>query len=64
MNLVASLLAEQAGMVLPILGYNEQDADCPLNVCRAAQPSAGAAFLTTSFTPAGQAAAAIIQCNR
>ena len=64
MNLVASLLAEQAGMVLPVLGYNERDAECPLNVCRAAQRSAGAAFLTTSFTPAGQAAAAIIQCNR
>jgi 3-oxoacyl-[acyl-carrier-protein] synthase II len=64
MNLVASLLAAQAGVVLPVLGYNTVDDDCPLNICRATQPSSRAAFLTTSFTPAGHAAAAIIQCNR
>ncbi len=63
LELSASLLAGRVGRVLPTLGYQQPDSHCPIRVCTEAQPAKQDYFLKLSFTPMGQAAAALIQCN-
>ncbi|MEZ6137585.1 MAG: beta-ketoacyl synthase N-terminal-like domain-containing protein [Pirellulaceae bacterium] len=63
LELAASVLATQHGIVLPTLGYQQPDSDCPLAVCRESRETTQRHILKLSFTPFGQAAAVVIQCT-
>lgn len=62
LELIASLLAARAGLVLPILGFEQADEACPITTHPAAQPAGEPWFLKLSFTPTGHAAAVVVQC--
>ncbi|MFO0942623.1 MAG: hypothetical protein U0930_17950 [Pirellulales bacterium] len=61
-QLTAALLAMQSGKVLPILGNNSDDSNCPINVCRTPSETQKSCFLQLSYTFEGQAAAVVVQC--
>lgn len=62
-ELIGSLLALQHAVNLPIVGFEQPDSDCPVNVIRDFEPSSGApCALKISFTPHGQASAVVIEC--
>ncbi len=63
LELIASLIAGRAGLVLPVLGYEQADGDCPVLVNRTIQEADESHFLKLSFTPMGHAAAVVIQCT-
>lgn len=63
LELTASLLGMQHGKTLPVLGHRATDPNCPVNVCKSIERTTQSYFLKLSFTPQGQAAAVVIECE-
>lgn len=62
-ELASSLLALQHRINLPVIGFQEPDPACPVNVIRDFEPTTNArCALKVSFTPHGQASAVVIEC--
>ncbi len=64
LELAASIAAVRDRLTLPTLGYEQPDADCPINVCMQQQRTNQSDILKLSFTPMGHAAAVVVQCMR
>lgn len=61
-NLTAALLSTRRRELLPVLGNEQTDADCPIQVCRQKQTTEKSLLLQLAYTFAGQAAAAVVEC--
>jgi len=59
-ELIASLLALEAGHLYRTLNFEQPDPACPLAVADSQHAEAGDAFLTWNVTPQGQAAAVLV----
>ncbi len=62
-ELMAAVLATSNGVVLPTLGFNKPDPNCPIRVAHAIAPTSSGDMLKLSFTPFGHAAAVVVRCN-
>ena len=60
-EVIASLLAMQAGPLFPTLNYETPDAACPIHVVRDHSTPAGKRFINLSVTPQGQASGLVVQ---
>jgi 3-oxoacyl-[acyl-carrier-protein] synthase II len=60
-ELIASLLALQAGSLFSTLNYETPDADCPIHVVRDRTTPAGKRFINVNVTPQGQASGLVVQ---
>ncbi|MEX0585090.1 MAG: beta-ketoacyl-[acyl-carrier-protein] synthase family protein [Pirellulales bacterium] len=60
-ELIASLLAMQAGRLFPILNYDTPDTQCPVRAVRDHETPSGRSVLNVNVTPQGQAAAVIVR---
>ena len=60
-ELIASLLAQEAGHLFTTLNYRTPDPQCPLNVVDGMDTAAGDSFLNLSVTPQGQASAVMVR---
>jgi len=54
-ELIASVLAMQSGMLFPVLNYQTPDPECPVAAVRNDATPAGSSFLSVNVTPQGQA---------
>jgi 3-oxoacyl-[acyl-carrier-protein] synthase II len=63
LELSASLLVAQSGRVLPVHGIDKAAADCPIDALTRSCEPRSSSFIKTSYTPAGLAAAAVIECS-
>jgi 3-oxoacyl-[acyl-carrier-protein] synthase II len=59
-ELIASVMAMQAGKLFATRNYQTADPDCPISVCTDADIPAGNCVLNLSTTPQGQASALIV----
>jgi 3-oxoacyl-[acyl-carrier-protein] synthase II len=60
-ELIASLLAQEAGHLFSTLNYRTPDPQCPLNIVNDMSTTAGDSFVNLSVTPQGQASAAMVR---
>ena len=63
LELTASLLGMHHGRTLPVLGHQRTDPHCPIHVCQSMERTTQSCFLKLSFTPQGQAAAVVVECE-
>jgi 3-oxoacyl-[acyl-carrier-protein] synthase II len=59
-ELATSLIALEHGVIPPTLNYEFPDADCPVNVVAAPQPTQQRSFIALNHTASGTAAAVIV----
>lgn len=60
-ELIASLLALQAGQLFPVLNYETPDPECPVAVVTEGKTPPGSSFINLSVTPQGQASAVLVR---
>jgi 3-oxoacyl-[acyl-carrier-protein] synthase II len=63
-DLIAGLVATSQRKLLPTLGYQTPDSDCPVRVVTEVSTHDREYMLKLSFTPLGHAAAVVLRCNR
>jgi 3-oxoacyl-[acyl-carrier-protein] synthase II len=61
-ELIASVIALNAGHLFPTINYETPDPECPVRVVTRQETSAGKSLLNLSITPQGQAAALVVRC--
>ena len=59
-ELIASVLAQSKGRLFPVLNHDTPDPECPLNVVKDTSAEPGDTFINISFSPQGQASAALV----
>ncbi len=63
-DLIASLLAANHGLIPPVLNCDHPDPECEIDVVQGApRPCANPTFVTANITPLGQAAALVVRGN-
>lgn len=63
LELIASIIGINQGKTLPTIGHRQTDSACSVTVCTEATDAHKSHFLKLSFTPYGQAAAAVLECE-
>lgn len=63
-ELIASLLALEAGHLFPVLNYQTPDPDCPIHAVRSIAEPSGFTALNLNVTPQGQAAGILVKAWR
>ncbi len=61
LELIASVLALEQGLLPPVLNYQTPDPQCPVQVVRSFGEPAGDLFVALSLTPTGQASAVAVR---
>jgi len=60
-EIIASILALEAGELFPVLNYDNPDPRCPVNAVRETGTPAGKVVLSVNVTPQGQASAIVLR---
>lgn len=60
-ELIGSVMALQAGHLFPIQNYQTADPACPIEAVTDRDTAAGDSFITTNFTPQGQASGLLVR---
>ena len=60
-EIIASILALEAGELFPVLNYDIPDPRCPVNAVRETGTPAGKVVLSVNVTPQGQASAIVLR---